>query len=98
MGAKRGKKMKIDIQITPLRLTHTKKDPLNTPIERRVQNNKGYAMLQLPSKLIDMLNIALNSELYVEYSQINPLHSEVKIRLFNKRPLQEESKQRQSQR
>lgn len=85
------------VEVTQLALG-TKKSKINKPINRKVQNARGYAVVQIPQKILDQLNIIFNSELYVEYSDINFMLSEIKIRLYNKNPSDKELKQSHSQR
>ena len=94
----KNKQKETDIEISQLKFHVGKKNKKQEPINRRVQNNKGYAMIQIPQGIMDRIGAILNAELYVEYSNINPLLSEIKIKLYNKKLSDEQLKQRRSQR
>jgi hypothetical protein len=64
------------------------------PLERKVSNEHNYPKTTIPKSLLESLGLMatfLKGELYIEYSSINPLKNEIKVRFTTKKNLPKQS-------
>jgi hypothetical protein len=73
---------------------HHARKPNYTHKSYKVQNQKNYPKSQIPMSVLqslasdtfDLIQAFLKGELYIEWTEPNPLNNEIKVRFFRRQP------------